>query len=111
MRHSLHQPVHRHPVPLIGADITSFMFNGAHIGGTFIDHITIAEWSLSDHAIGAVIVLSTFIVARTTIAVIKCGTTSGKSLDAQSVRRRHGALPDRWRRRCPGHVNRYPRNK
>jgi len=83
-----HQPVHRHPVPLIGADITSFMFNGAHIGATFIDHITIAEWSSSDHATGAVIVLSTFIVVRTTIAVIMCGTMSGKGSGRQGVQRR-----------------------
>jgi hypothetical protein len=46
MPHIWRRPLHRHLVPLIGADITSFMFSGAHIGATFIDHTTIEEWSL-----------------------------------------------------------------
>jgi len=54
------------------------MFSTVHIGAIF-DDITIAEWSLSDRAIGAAIMLSTFIVARTTIAVTMSGDTSGRS--------------------------------
>jgi hypothetical protein len=61
------------------------MFNGAHTGAIFIGLTTAAEWLSSDLAIGAVIVLSTSTVVRTTIAPTTRATTFVRAAERRKV--------------------------